>query len=90
MKKKSDVLLVFKDFIILLERHYNIWVCILHTNFDKFNFDAAAEYLSHTGIFWEPLASNAKQQNRVIEQHMRTVVEGAWAQMLDVNLPLKL
>ena len=51
IKKKSDALSVFKDFVILLEKHYNIWVCILHTDFDEFNSDATAEYFSHTGIF---------------------------------------
>lgn len=90
MKKKSDVLSVFKDFVVLLERHYGIRVCILHTDFGEFNSDAAAEYFSHTGILWEPSAPNAQQQNGVVERHMRTVVEGARAQMLDANLPLKL
>ena len=90
MKKKSDVLSVFRDFVVLLERHYNIRVCILHTDFGEFNSDAAAEYFSRTGITWEPSAPNAQQQNGVVERHMRTVVEGARAQMLDANLPLKL
>ena len=90
MKKKSDVLLVFKDFIILLERYYIIWVYILHTDFSEFNSDAAAEYTSHIGILWELWAPNAQQQNGVVEQHIQTVAEGAQAQMLDASLLLKL
>ncbi len=50
MKKKSDVLTVFRDFVLMLEKHYNIQVCIINTNFGGFNSDAAAEYFSHTGI----------------------------------------
>lgn len=50
MKKKFDVLTVFRDFVLMLERHYNIQVCIIHTNFGGFNSDAAAKYFSHTGI----------------------------------------
>ncbi len=50
MKKKSHVLTVFRDFVVMLERHYNIKVCIIHTNFGGFNSDAAVEYFSHTGI----------------------------------------
>ena len=90
MKKKSDVLTAFRDFVVMLERHYNIRVCVIHTDFGEFNSDAAAEYLSHTGIAWEPSAPNAQQQNGVVERYMRTVVEGARAQMVDANLPIKL
>ncbi len=61
MKKKSDVLFVFKDFIILLERHYNIQVCILHIYFSEFNSDIAAKYFSHIGILWELSVLNTQQ-----------------------------
>lgn len=90
MKKKPEVLTVFRDFLVMLERHYNIRVCIIHTDSDEYNSDAAAEYFSHTGIAWEPSVPNAQQQNGVVERHMRTVVEGARAQMIDANLPIKL
>lgn len=59
MKKKSDILSVFKYFIVLLEKYYNIQVCILHTDFSEFNSDMAAKYLSHTGIIWELSMPNA-------------------------------
>lgn len=90
IKKKFDVLMVFRDFVVMLERHYNIRVCIIHTNFGEFNSDAAAEYFSHTGIAWEPSLPNAQKQNSVVERRMRSVVEGARAQMIDANLPIKL
>lgn len=90
MKKKSEVLTIFRDFVVMLEKHYNIQVCIIHTDFGEFNSDAAAEYFSRTGITWEPSVPNAQQQNGVVERHMRTVVEGAQAQMIDANLPIKL
>ncbi len=60
MKKKSNVLTVFRDFVVMLERHYNIRVCIIHTDFAEFNSDAAAEYFSHIGIAWEPSVLNAQ------------------------------
>lgn len=31
MEKKSEVLTVFRNFVVVLERHYNIGVCIIHT-----------------------------------------------------------
>ena len=61
MKKKADVLTVFRDFVVMLERHYNIRVCIIHTDFDEFNSNVAAEYFSHTGIAWKPSVPNAQQ-----------------------------
>ena len=90
MKKKSDALPLFRELVVMLERHYNIKVCILHTDFGEFNSDAATKYMNQTGITWESSAPNAQQQNGVVERHMRTVVEGARAQMVDSNLPLKL
>lgn len=65
-------------------------VCVLHTDFGEFNSNAATEYFDHTGITWEPSAPYAQQQNGVVERYMRTIVEGARAQMVDANLPLKL
>lgn len=90
MKKKSNVLSVFKDFVVLLERHYNIQVGILHKNFGEFNSDTAAKYLSNTGIILKPSMPNAQQLNGIVEQHMLTIVKSARAQILDANLPLKL
>ena len=60
MKKKSDILNVFRDFVVMLERYYNIKVCVLHTDFGEFNSDAAAKYFSHTGITSKPSALNAQ------------------------------
>ena len=76
MKKKSDMLSAFREFFILLERYYNIWVCILHTDFGKFNSNVAAKYFSCIGIIWEPSTPNAQQQIGVIKQYIRIVVEG--------------
>ncbi len=59
LKKKSNVLTVFCDFVVVLEKHYNIRVGIIHNNFGEFNSDAAAEYFSHTGLAWEPSIPNA-------------------------------
>ena len=53
MKKKSDIFSVFYDFVMILERQYNIQVCVLHTNFGEFNFDAVLEYWNHTSVLWE-------------------------------------
>ncbi len=90
MKRKSDVLTFFRDFVVMLERYFNIRVCIIYTDFGEFNSDAAAEYFSHTGIALKPSVPNAQQQNGVVEGHMRTVVKGARAKMIDANLPIKL
>ncbi len=75
MKKKSNLISVFKGFVILIRKHYTIRVCILHTNFGEFNSDATAEYFSHTGNLWEPSAPNAQQQNKVVERHIGMVLE---------------
>ena len=90
MKNKSNVLTDFRDFVVILERHYNIRVSIINTNFGEFDSDAAAEYFSHTGIALEPSVPNAQQQNDVVERHMRTFVEGARALIIDANPPIKL
>lgn len=50
MKKKSEALSIFWDFVVILERHYNMKVCVLYTDFGKFNFDVATKYFSHLGI----------------------------------------
>ena len=60
MKKKSNVLTVFRDFVVMLEKHYNIRVCIIYTDFGEFNSNAVAKYFSHTGIAWEPSVPNAQ------------------------------
>lgn len=67
MKKKSDILTAFRNFVAMLERHYNIQVFILYDKFSKCNSDAAAEYLSHIDIDWEQSRSNTQQQNDVGE-----------------------
>ncbi len=90
MKKMSDVLTVSRDFVVMLKRHYNIRVCMIHTDFGEFNSDAAAEYFSHTDLAGEPSVPNAQQQNGEVERHIRTVVEEAQAKMIDANLPIKL
>ena len=61
MKKKSDILNIFRDFVVMLEEHYNIKVYVLHTDFGEFNVDTSAEYFNHISIAWEPSAPNAQQ-----------------------------
>lgn len=61
IKKKFKVLSIFKDFIILLERYYIIWVCILYTDFGDFNSNSTTEYFIHISILWEVSVPNAKQ-----------------------------
>ena len=51
----------------MMERHYNLEVCVFHTDFGKFSSDAATEFFNHTGITWEPFAPHAQQQNGVVE-----------------------
>lgn len=67
IKKKSKIFSNFKDFVILPEKHYNILVYILPTDFAKLNSDVAVQYFSHPDIFWELSIPNAEQQNRLIE-----------------------
>ena len=50
MKIKSDILNIFRNFVVMLEKHYNIKVCVLYTDFGKFNSDVIAEYLNYTSI----------------------------------------
>ncbi len=59
----------------MLERYYNMKVCILHTDLKEFNFNAATKYFSHTGITWEPLALYTQEQNEIVECPMQTVVK---------------
>lgn len=53
MKKKSEALLVFMDLVTLLDRQYDMKVCMLHTDFGEFNSAAADSYFSRKGIKWE-------------------------------------
>lgn len=32
---------MFRGFVVMIERYYNIKVYVLHIDFDKFNFDSA-------------------------------------------------
>lgn len=73
-----------------MERQYGIRVCILHTDFGEFNSEAAATYFDESGIIWESSVPNAQQQNGLVERLMRTIVEGARAQIVDSGLSLKL
>ena len=90
LKKKSEALAAFQALVTLLERQYGIRVCILHTDFGEFNSEAASDYFSETGIIWESSVPYAQQQNGLVERLMRTIVEGARAQIVDSRLPLKL
>lgn len=90
LKNKSEALLAFQNLVTLLERQFGIRVCILHTDFGEFNSEAAATYFEESGIIWESSVPNAQQQNGLVERLMRTIVEGARAQIVDSGLPLKL
>lgn len=90
LKKKSEALLAFQNLVTLLERQFGIRVCILHTDFGEFNSEAATTYFEESGIIWESSVPNAQQQNGLVERLMRTIVEGARAQIVDSGLPLKL
>lgn len=79
MIKKSDILSVFCDLIIIFERHYNIRVCVKYNDFGEFNEDVATKYFSYTGIICEPSAPNVQQQNRILERYMQSVIKGARA-----------
>ncbi len=59
MKKKSEALLVFMDLVIFLDRQHDIKVCILHTDFAKFNSAASESYFARKGIKWEVSAPYA-------------------------------
>ena len=59
MKKKSEALCIFQNLVILIFRQYGIRVCILHTDFGKFNSDLAAKYFEEMGIIWESSAPHA-------------------------------
>lgn len=88
--EKSEALFVLKNLVIFLERQYKIRVCILYTNFEELNSEAAANYFAETGIIWVPFVSHAQQQNRLVEKLMRTIIEKARAQIVDSGLLLKL
>lgn len=40
----------FDNFVIIMKRHYNIKICVLHKDFHTFNSNTAMEYFSHSGI----------------------------------------
>ena len=90
MKKNSKALPVFIDLVTLLERQYDIKVCILHTDFGKFNLAVAEAYFAQKRIKWEASAPYAQQQNGFVEQHKRTHNEGACTIMVDSGLPFHL
>lgn len=50
IKKKSETISIFRNFVVIMDRYYNIKICILYTDFGKFNFDAATEYFNYIGI----------------------------------------
>lgn len=50
MKKKSEALSIFGDFVIMIGKNYNMKICVLYTDFGKFNSNAITEYFDHTGI----------------------------------------
>ena len=59
MKKKSEVLTIFFDFVIILESYCSIRIYLRYTNFDEFNSNAIAEYFNYTSIIWELFIQNA-------------------------------
>lgn len=69
-KKELNVLIVFFEFVVMLEKHFNIQVYIIYTDFIEFNFDGAAEYFSHKSITWEPSIPNAQEQNEVAKRRI--------------------
>ena len=90
LKKKSEALLAFQNLVTLLERRFKVRVSILNTDFEEFNSEAAATYFEESDIIWESSVSNAQQQNGLVERLIRTIVEGARAQIVDSGLLLKL
>ena len=87
MKKKSEALSIFQNLVTLIFRQYGIQICILHTDFGKFNTDLAAKYFEESGIIWESSVPYAQQQNGLVERLIRTIVEGAQAMIIDSYLP---
>ncbi len=53
MKKRLEALLVFIDLVTLLDRQYDMKVCILHTHFVEFTPAVAESYFPQKGIKWE-------------------------------------
>ncbi len=47
VKKKAAVFTIFCDFVILLEKHYNIEILTIYTDFGEFNFNTEVEYFSY-------------------------------------------
>lgn len=50
MKKKSEVLPIYMEFITFLMKQYNMKVYILYTNFREFNSATAKAYFAYKGI----------------------------------------
>lgn len=73
----------------MLEKYYTIPICIIHTDFGKFNSDAAAEYFSQIGITCKLFEANAQQQIGIEKRYMHTVLKVVWAQMIDINFFIK-
>ncbi len=83
-------MILFCEFVVMLERHFNIQVYIIYTDFSQFNFDGAAEYFSHKSIIWDSSIPNEQQQNEVAKRHIQTVIEEIRAQMVDAKFLIKL
>lgn len=82
--------LAFQNLVIFLEWQYGIWVCIFYTNFGEFNFVVVANYFAKTEIIWEPSIPHIEQQNKLVEKFIKTIVERIRAQIIDLDLLLKL
>lgn len=77
-EKIRSIFCVLKFYHFLRMAIWNL-VYILHTDFDEFNFEAAANYFVETKIIWESSVPNAQHQNGLVKRLMQTTVEGAWA-----------
>lgn len=76
-KRKSEIITVFHNFTVMLEKYYNIKVFVIYIGFGEFNSNTATKYFNYTGIIWELSIPNTSQQNRIVEHYIQTVVERA-------------
>ena len=50
-------------------------VCILYTDFGEFNSAIVNAYFAQKKMNWEVSAPYAQQQDGLVKQHMRTIIE---------------
>lgn len=67
MEKKLETVSILTDFVDMMERNYNMKVCILNINFGKVHYNTAMKSFWHTNITWKLSRPHAQYQNGFVK-----------------------